>query len=155
MREMILAEDKAGRETALAKLLPMQRSDFKKLFEVMAGLPVTVRLLDPPLHEFLPHSDVEIEEVAKASGMDVEKLKTRAHSLKEVNPMLGHRGCRLGVSYPEIYEIAGARNYGSRLRNCQGERRKNNTGNYGASGGKTQRVEFAESQYRKKLRMLC
>ncbi|GJL94897.1 MAG: pyruvate, phosphate dikinase [Hyphococcus sp.] len=105
VREMILAEDKAGRETALAKLLPMQRSDFEALFQVMAGLPVTVRLLDPPLHEFLPHSDDEIEEVAKASGMDAEKLKDRAHKLQEFNPMLGHRGCRLGVSYPEIYEM--------------------------------------------------
>ena len=105
VREMILAEDKAGREAALAKLLPMQRGDFKDLFEVMSGLPVTVRLLDPPLHEFLPHADHEIEEVAKASGMDAEKLKTRAHALNEFNPMLGHRGCRLGVSYPEIYEM--------------------------------------------------
>ncbi|MCI5043561.1 MAG: pyruvate, phosphate dikinase [Aquisalinus sp.] len=105
VREMILAESKSGREAALAKLLPMQRGDFKELFEVMSGLPVTVRLLDPPLHEFLPHSDNEIEEVAKASGMDAEKLKARAHSLQEFNPMLGHRGCRLGVSYPEIYEM--------------------------------------------------
>ena len=105
VREMILAEDKPGREAALAKLLPMQRSDFEELFRVMKGLPVTVRLLDPPLHEFLPHSDAEIEEVAKASGMDPEKLKERAHSLHEFNPMLGHRGCRLGVSYPEIYEM--------------------------------------------------
>ncbi|WP_306250877.1 pyruvate, phosphate dikinase [Parvularcula sp. IMCC14364] len=105
VREMILAESKSGREAALTKLLPMQRGDFKELFEVMSGFPVTVRLLDPPLHEFLPHSDNEIEEVAKASGMDAEKLKARAHSLKEFNPMLGHRGCRLGVSYPEIYEM--------------------------------------------------
>ncbi|MEZ5894594.1 MAG: pyruvate, phosphate dikinase [Parvularculaceae bacterium] len=105
VREMILAEDKKGREAALAKLLPMQRSDFEELFQVMAGLPVTIRLLDPPLHEFLPHSDDEIEEVAKASGMDAGKLKDRAHKLHEFNPMLGHRGCRLGVSYPEIYEM--------------------------------------------------
>jgi len=105
MREMILAEDKAGREAALAKLLPMQRSDFEEIFRVMRGLPVTVRLLDPPLHEFLPHSDDEIEEVARSSGMDAEMLKDRAHKLKEFNPMLGHRGCRLGVSYPEIYEM--------------------------------------------------
>ena len=105
VREMILAEDKTGRLAALAKLLPMQRSDFAELFKVMSGLPVTVRLLDPPLHEFLPHSDQEIEEVAKASGMDQEKLKERAHALQEFNPMLGHRGCRLGVSYPEIYEM--------------------------------------------------
>jgi pyruvate,orthophosphate dikinase len=105
VREMILAEDKRGREAALAKLLPMQRSDFEELFRVMKGLPVTIRLLDPPLHEFLPHSDDEIDEVAKASGMDAAKLKDRAHKLHEFNPMLGHRGCRLGVSYPEIYEM--------------------------------------------------
>ncbi len=105
VREMILAEDKKGREAALAKLLPMQRSDFEEIFRVMKGLPVTVRLLDPPLHEFLPHSDEEIDEVAKSSGMDAGKLKDRAHKLHEFNPMLGHRGCRLGVSYPEIYEM--------------------------------------------------
>ncbi|MCB2112598.1 MAG: pyruvate, phosphate dikinase [Parvularculaceae bacterium] len=105
VREMILAEDKTGRQGALAKLLPMQRSDFEELFRVMKGLPVTIRLLDPPLHEFLPHSDDEIEEVAKVSGMDAGKLKDRAHKLHEFNPMLGHRGCRLGVSYPEIYEM--------------------------------------------------
>ncbi|PQA89279.1 pyruvate, phosphate dikinase [Hyphococcus luteus] len=105
VREMILSEDKKGREAALAKLLPMQRSDFEELFRVMTGLPVTIRLLDPPLHEFLPHSDEEIEEVAKSSGMDAGKLKDRAHKLHEFNPMLGHRGCRLGVSYPEIYEM--------------------------------------------------
>ena len=105
VREMILAEDLQGRQAALAKLLPMQRSDFAELFKVMTGLPVTIRLLDPPLHEFLPHSDSEIEEVAKSSGMDAQKLKDRAHKLHEFNPMLGHRGCRLGVSYPEIYEM--------------------------------------------------
>ncbi len=105
VREMILADNEAGRRAALDKLLPMQRSDFEAIFKVMAGLPVTIRLLDPPLHEFLPHSDDEIEEVAKASGMDAEKLKDRAHKLREFNPMLGHRGCRLGVSYPEIYEM--------------------------------------------------
>ncbi|WP_375790373.1 pyruvate, phosphate dikinase [Amphiplicatus metriothermophilus] len=105
VREMILAEDRPGREAALAKLLPMQRADFEALFKVMRGLPVTIRLLDPPLHEFLPHSDAEIDEVAKASGMDAAKLKTRAQKLKEFNPMLGHRGCRLGISYPEIYEM--------------------------------------------------
>ena len=105
VREMILAENRAGREAALAKLLPMQRADFEELFRVMRGMPVTVRLLDPPLHEFLPHSDAEIDEVAKSSGMDAGRLKERAHALHEFNPMLGHRGCRLGVSYPEIYEM--------------------------------------------------
>ncbi len=105
VREMILAEDEAGRAAALEKLLPMQRSDFEEIFRVMRGLPVTVRLLDPPLHEFLPHSPAEIEQVARASGMDAEKLKARATKLQEFNPMLGHRGCRLGISYPEIYEM--------------------------------------------------
>ena len=105
VREMILADNESGRRAALDKLLPMQRSDFEGIFKVMAGLPVTIRLLDPPLHEFLPHSDDEIEEVASASGMDAAKLKDRAHKLQEFNPMLGHRGCRLGVSYPEIYEM--------------------------------------------------
>jgi len=105
VREMILADTLEGRKAALAKLLPMQRGDFEELFTVMRGLPVTVRLLDPPLHEFLPHSDEEIDEVAKSSGMDAAKLKDRAHKLHEFNPMLGHRGCRLGVSYPEIYEM--------------------------------------------------
>jgi len=105
VREMILADSESERRAALAKLLPMQRQDFVDLFKIMKGLPVTVRLLDPPLHEFLPHSDDEIEEVARATGADPEKLKRRAASLHEVNPMLGHRGCRLGISYPEIYEM--------------------------------------------------
>jgi pyruvate,orthophosphate dikinase len=105
VREMILAEDRQGREAALTKLLPMQRKDFEEIFVVMAGLPVTVRLLDPPLHEFLPHSESEIAEVARASGVDEIKLRDRAHKLSEFNPMLGHRGCRLGVSFPEIYEM--------------------------------------------------
>ena len=83
----------------------MQRQDFTDLFEIMSGLPVTIRLLDPPLHEFLPQSDEEMEEVAAASGVDAAKLKQRAHELHEFNPMLGHRGCRLGISYPEIYEM--------------------------------------------------
>jgi pyruvate,orthophosphate dikinase len=105
MREMILAEDTAGRRTALAKLLPMQRSDFAELFRIMHGLPVTIRLLDPPLHEFLPHSDAEIVEVAKALGRDPAYVHQRTASLHESNPMLGHRGCRLGITYPEIYEM--------------------------------------------------
>ena len=105
MREMILAETSEGRRSALAKLLPMQRDDFVALFEVMAGLPVTIRLLDPPLHEFLPHSAAEIAEVAKASGISEADLRARSNALHESNPMLGHRGCRLGISYPEIYEM--------------------------------------------------
>ncbi len=105
VRQMILASDEAGRRAALEKLLPEQRSDFIEIFEVMAGLPCTIRLLDPPLHEFLPHEESEFEEVAKAAGLDVETLRRRAAELHEFNPMLGHRGCRLGVTYPEIYEM--------------------------------------------------
>ncbi len=105
VRQMILAEDEAGRRVALEKLLPEQRGDFHSIFEVMAGLPVTIRLLDPPLHEFLPHSENEFAEVAEAAGVGIEVLKRRANELHEFNPMLGHRGCRLGVTYPEIYEM--------------------------------------------------
>ncbi|RYD97095.1 MAG: pyruvate, phosphate dikinase, partial [Sphingomonadales bacterium] len=105
VRQMILAEDEAGRRVALAKLLPEQRSDFVQIFEVMVGLPCTIRLLDPPLHEFLPHEEAEFADVAAATGIDIEKLKRRAAELHEFNPMLGHRGCRLGVTYPEIYEM--------------------------------------------------
>ena len=105
MREMILADDEKGRRAALAKLLPMQRSDFVELFEIMQGLPVTIRLLDPPLHEFLPHTDAEVAEVAKAMGADPVKLKRRAEELHEFNPMLGFRGCRLAIAYPEIAEM--------------------------------------------------
>ena len=105
VREMILADTEAGRRAALDKLLPEQRSDFVTIFEVMAGLPCTIRLLDPPLHEFLPHGDTEFEELAEATGVDIEKLRRRAGELHEFNPMLGHRGCRLGITYPEIYEM--------------------------------------------------
>jgi pyruvate,orthophosphate dikinase len=105
VRQMILAEDEAGRRAALAKLLPAQRSDFEQIFRIMAGLPVTIRLLDPPLHEFLPHGEEEFAEVAAASGVGVEALRRRAAELAEANPMLGHRGCRLGITWPEIYEM--------------------------------------------------
>jgi pyruvate,orthophosphate dikinase len=105
VREMILADDEQGRRAALAKILPMQRADFIELFTIMAGLPLTIRLLDPPLHEFLPHSREDVEAVAKATGLDAGKLLQRAKDLQETNPMLGHRGCRLGISYPEIYEM--------------------------------------------------
>ncbi|MEM7067344.1 MAG: pyruvate, phosphate dikinase [Pseudomonadota bacterium] len=104
-REMILSESENDRRKALKKLLPMQRSDFTELFEIMKGLPVTIRLLDPPLHEFLPHTDKEIDEVASAMGIDREKLRARNVALQEANPMLGHRGCRLAVTYPEIAEM--------------------------------------------------
>jgi pyruvate,orthophosphate dikinase len=105
VREMILADDEKGRRAALAKLLPMQRGDFVELFTIMRGLPVTIRLLDPPLHEFLPHSEREIEEVAKAMGADAKKLADRARELHEFNPMLGFRGCRLAIAFPEIAEM--------------------------------------------------
>jgi pyruvate,orthophosphate dikinase len=105
VREMILADDRPGREAALAKMLVMQREDFVQLLTIMEGLPVTFRLLDPPLHEFLPHTEEDVEAVSKATGLDAAKLLTRAKELHEVNPMLGHRGCRLGVAYPEIYEM--------------------------------------------------
>ncbi|MCZ8369524.1 MAG: pyruvate, phosphate dikinase [Porphyrobacter sp.] len=105
VRQMILADDEAGRRRALEKLLPEQRADFTAIFEVMAGLPCTIRLLDPPLHEFLPHADEEFAELADATGLGVDHLKRRAGELHEFNPMLGHRGCRLGITYPEIYEM--------------------------------------------------
>ncbi|MCX5719656.1 MAG: pyruvate, phosphate dikinase, partial [Nitrospirae bacterium] len=105
VREMILADDKEGRKRALARLLPMQKSDFIGIFKEMHGLPVTIRLLDPPLHEFLPHTDEELRELAHEMEVPFEKLKAKNKSLHESNPMLGHRGCRLGVTYPEIYEM--------------------------------------------------
>jgi pyruvate,orthophosphate dikinase len=105
VRQMIMAETEAGRRIALARLLPFQRQDFVELFRIMAGLPVTIRLLDPPLHEFLPHAEHEIAEVAHALGANVDEMRRRVQELAEANPMLGHRGCRLGISFPEIYEM--------------------------------------------------
>ncbi|MGH7394157.1 MAG: putative PEP-binding protein, partial [Candidatus Methylomirabilales bacterium] len=105
VREMILAEDEAGRRKALAKLLPMQRGDFLAIFEEMKGLPVIIRLLDPPLHEFLPKTEEEIAAVAQGMGVSVERVRNKAESLQEFNPMLGHRGCRLGIAFPEITEM--------------------------------------------------
>ena len=105
VREMIVAEDQDARRKAINKLLPFQRDDFAEIFRIMDGLPVTVRLLDPPLHEFLPHTDEDFENVAKAAGVSVDEVKKRASMLHEQNPMLGHRGCRLGITYPELYEM--------------------------------------------------
>jgi pyruvate,orthophosphate dikinase len=105
MREMIMADEEAGRRAALARLLPMQRADFAELFRIMRGFPVTIRLLDPPLHEFLPKTDEEYEEMARLTGTSVAEVRQRAAALHETNPMLGHRGCRLGITYPEIYEM--------------------------------------------------
>ncbi|MGZ8477684.1 MAG: pyruvate, phosphate dikinase [Candidatus Binatia bacterium] len=105
VREMILADDETGRRHALAKLLPMQRQDFKSILNIMGNLPVTIRTLDPPLHEFLPKTDAEIRELAQVMGVDLETLRNKVNVLQEFNPMLGHRGCRLGISYPEITEM--------------------------------------------------
>jgi pyruvate,orthophosphate dikinase len=105
IRAMIMAADEGERRQALDKLLPFQRQDFEGILEAMQGLPVTIRLLDPPLHEFVPHSDEEVEQLARELGKDPEALKAKAASLREANPMLGHRGCRLGISYPEVYEM--------------------------------------------------
>ncbi len=105
VREMILSQNIEGRKKALAKILPMQRKDFIEIFKIMTGLPVTVRLLDPPLHEFLPHKEEEIKEIANSLNVEIEYVRNRISQLSEQNPMLGHRGCRLGISYPEIYEM--------------------------------------------------
>jgi pyruvate,orthophosphate dikinase len=105
IRQMIMANSVEDRRDAVSRLLPFQREDFRRLFTIMAGLPVTIRLLDPPLHEFLPHSEEEMREVADAMGVDIETIRRRGAELAEANPMLGHRGCRLGISYPEIYEM--------------------------------------------------
>jgi pyruvate,orthophosphate dikinase len=105
MREMIVARDEGGRRRALAKLLPMQRTDFEGIFEAMDGCPVTIRLLDPPLHEFLPHGGEESKLLARTLGVSRDELSRVVDDLRETNPMLGHRGCRLGVTYPEITEM--------------------------------------------------
>jgi pyruvate,orthophosphate dikinase len=108
MRRVIMAEDESGRRAGLAELLPIQREDFAEIFRIMKGLPVTIRLLDPPLHEFLPKTEAEFAEMARLTGKDVAAIRHRALALHETNPMLGHRGCRLGITYPEIYEMQAA-----------------------------------------------
>ena len=105
VREMILSRTTEDRSKALAKLLPHQRKDFVEIFKIMNGLPVTVRLLDPPLHEFLPKTEKEINDVATIVGLPLKEIESRINELHEQNPMLGHRGCRLGISFPEIYEM--------------------------------------------------
>ncbi|HUC66535.1 MAG TPA: putative PEP-binding protein, partial [Stellaceae bacterium] len=105
VREMILADDEKSRRAALAKLLPMQRGDFVELFKIMGALPVTIRLLDPPLHEFLPKTEAEMAQLVGATGKDIGAIRHRAQALHEANPMLGHRGCRLAITGPEIYEM--------------------------------------------------
>jgi pyruvate, orthophosphate dikinase len=105
IRRVIMAEDEKGRRAGLAELLPMQRADFAEIFRIMRGLPVTIRLLDPPFHEFLPKTPAEFDDMARLTDRDVTQIRQRALALHEVNPMLGHRGCRLGITYPEIYEM--------------------------------------------------
>jgi pyruvate,orthophosphate dikinase len=105
MREMILAESLEERRAALAKLLPYQREDFVGIFKELKGLPATIRLLDPPLHEFLPHTEAQQKDLAQKLGVSPDKISRRVHQLLEFNPMLGHRGCRLGISFPEITEM--------------------------------------------------
>jgi len=105
MRQMILSADEKARRVALENLLPYQRDDFEGLFRIMEGQPITIRLLDPPLNEFLPHSDAELEDVAASAGVTLKEIKARKSQLDEANPMLGHRGCRLGITYPEVYEM--------------------------------------------------
>ena len=148
VRQMILADDVAGRKAALAKLLPMQRGDFKGIFAIMAGLPVTIRLLDPPLHEFLPHTDEDIAELAKATGAEPAKLRARALALAEANPMLGHRGCRLGITYPEIYEMQ-ARVVRSRAGRGRRHRPGRASGNHDPAGRLQKRTGFPESAHRR------
>jgi pyruvate,orthophosphate dikinase len=108
MRRVIMAEDETGRRAGLAQLLPIQRRDFIEIFRIMRGLPVTIRLLDPPLHEFLPKTEAEFSEMARLTGKSIAAIRQRAMALHETNPMLGHRGCRLGITYPEIYEMQAA-----------------------------------------------
>ena len=133
VREMILADDERSRRIALAKLLPMQRADFVELFEIMQGLPVTIRLLDPPLHEFLPHSADEIAEVAAAMQADPKKLADRARELHEFNPMLGFRGCRLAVAYPEIAEMQARAIFEAAVAAAKRAGKRGGAGNYGAA----------------------
>jgi pyruvate,orthophosphate dikinase len=139
VREMILADDEAGRRKALAKLLPMQRGDFEGLFREMDGLPVTIRLLDPPLHEFVPH-----DEAGQRDGREMRvspgKIKMRVEELHEFNPMLGHRGCRLGITYPEITEMQ-ARAIIEAALNVRAEGKRGEGRDHGAAGGHGARVQ--------------
>ncbi len=147
VREMILADDEAGRRVALAKLLPIQRGDFEGLFKAMKGYPVTVRLLDPPLHEFVPHFEKEQRELAKDMNVPYEKIAAKVELLAEVNPMLGHRGCRLGNTYPEITEMQ------TRGHHRGGYERKENgdsrtRGDHGAAGWQPQGAALPEEHHR-------
>ena len=134
VRQMIISNNETGRRTALARLLPFQREDFRQLFTIMVGLPVTIRLLDPPLHEFLPHSDHELQDVADSLGTDLNTIRQRAAELAEANPMLGHRGCRLGIAYPGNLRDAVARDLRRRHRGCQGDRQRPASGDHDPAG---------------------
>jgi pyruvate,orthophosphate dikinase len=147
MREMILAETEQDRRAALAKILPMQREDFIEIFKIMRGLPVTIRLLDPPLHEFLPKGAQEMQEVADAAGVDIETVRRRATELHEANPMLGHRGCRLAISYPEICEMQARRGRGR-----GGDRRGADLRGHGAADRDARGVGNAEADHRRRRR---
>ena len=127
--------DEAGRRAALAQLLPFQREDFHELFHIMGDLPVTIRLLDPPLHEFLPHGDVEVEKVAHRSARTSKRCGAAPRSWHEANPMLGHRGCRLGIAYPEIYEMQARAIFEGALIGGEGDRKGAGTGDHDPAGG--------------------
>ena len=134
MREMIVAENEAERRAALAKLLPLQREDFAGIFRAMGGRPVTIRTLDPPLHEFLPHDEAGVQELARATGKSLETIKARIADLHESNPMLGHRGCRLGISYPEITEMQARAIIEAAVRRGRG-RHRGRAGDHDPAGG--------------------
>ncbi len=149
VREMILADDEKARRAALAKLLPMQRADFVELFKIMGGLPVTIRLLDPPLHEFLPHSEEEIAEVAQAMGADPKKLADRARELHEFNPMLGFRGCRLAIAYPEIAEMQARAIFEAAVEAGARNRQAGGAGNHGAADRQQGRARSGQGAHRR------
>ena len=149
VREMILADDEKSRRAALAKLLPMQRADFVELFKIMGSLPVTIRLLDPPLHEFLPHSEEEIAEVAQAMGADPKKLADRARELHEFNPMLGFRGCRLAIAYPEIAEMQARAIFEAAVEAETRDRQAGGAGNHGAADRQQSRARSGQRAHRR------
>ena len=150
MQEMILAEDGEGRRRALAKILPMQRDDFAELFEIMRGLPVTVRLLDPPLHEFLPHEQKDMEAVAKAANVELKAVRRRLAELQEANPMLGLRGCRLGIVYPEIYEMQARAIFEAALAGRRAPRRDRDGRGHGPAGRQRARAGDPEEADRRR-----
>ena len=149
VREMILADDEKSRRAALAKLLPMQRRDFIELFEIMGGLPVTIRLLDPPLHEFLPHGEEDIAEVAAAMGADPKKLEHRAAELAEFNPMLGFRGCRIAIAYPEIAEMQARAIFEAAVGGRQAHRQAGGAGGHGAADRHQGRARHRQGAHRR------